>query len=156
MLTVGPARDEDIDALIELEAALFAQDAGVHDPFSDPTWPRREGRQDFEDLMASPEGLVLAAWHGGAVVGLLAGYAAASSPTRQPVEYAILRTMFVVEDARRMGTASQLIKAFLGWAQERGCVEAHVDHYSANEGAGRLYEAAGFTARSVSRVLPLI
>lgn len=155
MIAVGLARREDLDALIELEAALFAEDAGRHDPFSDPTWPRREGRQDFEDLMASPAGLVLGAWQDDVVVGLLAGYAVASSATRQPVEYAILRTMYVAEDARRLGVATKLIERFLDWARTRGCAEAHVDHYVANESAGRLYEGTGFAARSTSRVFPL-
>ena len=53
MITVVEAEPSQIDALIELEAALFVEDAGRHDPFSDPTWPRREGRKDFEDLISS-------------------------------------------------------------------------------------------------------
>ena len=155
MLSVGEAAPSEIDALLRLEAALFLEDAGRHDPFSDPTWPEREGRQDFEDLIASPSGIVLAARSSYEVVGLLAGYATQSSPTRQPMEYAVLRTMYVARSARRHGVATRLTERFLEWARERGCVEAHVDHYAANRAAGVLYERCGFEPRSVSRALTL-
>ena len=155
MITVVEADVSQMDALIELEAALFVEDAGRYDPFSDPTWPHREGRRDFEDLISSPDGILLAACRGNDIVGLLAGYATESSPTRQPVEYAVLRTMYVAEDARRQGVAAMLTGRFLDWARSRGCAEAHVDHYAANDAAGALYESCGFEKRSVSRALRL-
>ncbi len=65
MLDVSEATSSEIDQLVELEAALFVEDAGRHDPFSDTTWPSREGREDFENLMASPDCIVLAARHSG-------------------------------------------------------------------------------------------
>ncbi len=155
MIEVQQATTSQIDRLIELEAALFVEDAGRHDPFSDPSWPSREGRRDFEDLIASPDAIVLTAHRSGDIVGLLAGYAQKSSPTRQPVEYAVLRTMFVAENARREGVGAMLTERFLEWARARECVEAHVDHYAANNKAAALYERCGFERRSVSRVLPL-
>ncbi len=145
----------EIGRLVELEAALFVEDAAQHDPYSDPTWPAREGRKDFENLIASPDGIVLAAQSSGSIIGLLAGYAAKASSTRQPVEYAVLRTMYIDESARREGAALKLIDGFLVWARERGCAEAHVDHYAANGAAEALYERCGFKARSVSRALKL-
>ncbi len=155
MITVGEAEPSQIGDLIELEAALFVEDAGRHDPFSDPTWPQREGREDFENLIASPDGIVLAACRDSDAVGLLAGYATTASPTRQPVQYAVLRTMYVAEDVRRQGVAVRLTERFLEWARARGCAEAHVDHYAANSAAGALYERCGFKTRSVSRALRL-
>ena len=155
MIDVGEATSGEIDALVELESALFEEDAGRHDPYADTTWPRREGRQDFENLMASPDGVVLVARRSGVAVGLLAGYAARSSPTRQPVEYAVLRTLYVSAVERRLGAATMLTDRFVAWARGRGCVEAHVDHYAANRAAAQFYERAGFAARSVSRSLQL-
>lgn len=38
--------------LVALESALFATDAVAHEPLADPTWPEREGRRDFERLLA--------------------------------------------------------------------------------------------------------
>jgi len=134
---------------------LFLEDAGQQDPYADPTWPAREGRKDLEDLIASPDGIVLAARSSGDFVGLLAGYAAKASPTRQPVEYAVLRTLYVAPGVRREGVAMMLTERFVDWARARGCVEAHVDHYAANAAAAALYTKRGFEARSVSRALKL-
>ena len=155
MITVSEATPGDIDQLVELEICLFAEDAGNHDPFADVTWPSREGSKDFEDLLASPDGIVIAARRSDEVVGFLAGYIQQSSPTRLPVEYAVLRSMYVSQNERRTGAATLLAKRFLAWARNRGCAEAHVDHYVANEGAAALYERCGFKARSVSRALTL-
>ncbi len=155
MIEVHQANPSEIDTLIELEGDLFVEDAGQHDPFADPTWPAREGRKDLEDLIASPDAIVLTAVRPDDIVGLLVGYAQKSSPTRQPVEYAVLRTMFVTDSARGQGVGSALIDHFVAWARERGCVEAHVDHYAANTRAASLYQRHGFRPRSVSRALSL-
>jgi len=155
MITVNPAVATDIEAMIGLESALFIEDAGVHDPHADTTWPQREGRKDFEQLLGSADSLVLVAKQGDEAVGFLAGYATKSSPTRQPVEYAVLRSLYVDVSARRRGVARQLSERFIDWARDRGCVEAHVDHYAANAGAGTLYGELGFAPRSVARTLTL-
>lgn len=156
MISVEPASAADIDALIKLESALFIEDAGVHDPHADTTWPQREGRKDFEELLGSADSLLLMAKQDQAAIGFLAGYATKSSPTRQPVEYAILRSIYVDLAARRLGAARQLSEHFIGWARDRGCVEAHVDHYAANAGAASLYGDLGFAPRSIARSLTLL
>lgn len=155
MITVEPASVADIDALIELESALFNEDAGAHDPHADTTWPQREGRKDFQQLLASAESLLLVARQGDTEVGFLAGYITKSSPTRQPVEYAVLRSLYVDIAARRLGVARELSEQFIQWARDRGCVEAHVDHYAANAGAASLYGELGFAPRSIARSLTL-
>ncbi len=155
MIDVRLAATSDIEDLIELESALFAEDAGQHDPHADITWPEREGRKDFEDLVASPDSVLLVATMAGKAVGFLVGYAAHSSSTRQPIQYAVLRSLYVSPDVRRGGLAQSLIDVFLTWARERGCAEAHVDHYEANAGAGALYEGLGFRPRSIARTLAL-
>ena len=78
-----------------------------------------------------------------------------ASATRQPLKYAVLRTMYVAERARRQGAAMMLTARFLDWAPKRGCAEAHVDHYAANLAAAALYARCGFEARSVSRAFKL-
>lgn len=155
MITIDPATSADIDVLIELESALFIEDAGANDPFADTTWPAREGREDFEQLLGSPTSLVLIARHNSISCGFLAGYATPSSATRLAVEYAILRSLYVDRPARRLGAARQLSERFIEWARDRGCAEAHVDHYATNDTAGSLYDELGFKPRSVSRSLTL-
>jgi GNAT superfamily N-acetyltransferase len=63
--------------------------------------------------------------------------------------------MYVDPDQRNHGIGQLLAERFLAWARSNGCVEAHVDSYSANAGAQRFYERIGFIARSVSRAIPL-
>lgn len=154
-MAVKKATAADIEALIRLESALFAEDAGVHDPLADITWPEREGRDDFEQLINSPDCLVLVAWAGAEAVGFLAGYQADSSPTRQPVRYGVLRSLFVTPAARRTGAARQLCEEFIDWSRGGNCVEVTVDHYVANNSAGRLYESLGFTPQSLTRTFRL-
>jgi ribosomal protein S18 acetylase RimI-like enzyme len=155
MITVDPAAREDIVRLVELEAGLFREDAGRHDPFADTAWPAREGRQDFERLLANPQALVLVARDDVTVVGHLVGYLSESSPSRQPVTYGVLRSLYVEPAHRNSGVGSRLATAFVAWAQANGCAEAHVESYAANGGAQRFYARHGFEAVSVSRTLPL-
>jgi GNAT superfamily N-acetyltransferase len=155
MTLVERAGINDIAALVALETKLFLEDAGQHDQYTDVTWPTREGHRDFERLLADPNALVLAARHGGEVVGYLDAYISESSPSRKPVRYAVLRSMYVNSDLRRQGVGHLLVERFTTWARSGGCVEAYVDSYVANGAAQNFYEQLGFTSRSLSRVLPL-
>lgn len=155
MITVGIASDAELDRLVDLEASLFHEDAGRHDQYADVTWPRRDGRADFERLLRDPHALVLVASIDSSIVGHLVAYLAKSAPTRQPVTYAVLRSMYVEPAQRNNGIGQLLTERFLGWARVNDCAEAHVDSYSANTGAQRFYERIGFIAQSVSRAMPL-
>jgi ribosomal protein S18 acetylase RimI-like enzyme len=155
MITVEPAAREDIVRLVELESGLFREDAGRHDPFADTTWPDREGRQDFERLLANPQALVLVARDGVTVVGHLVGYLSESSPTRQAVTYGVLRSLYVDVEHRNSTVGARLTEEFIAWARQHGCAEALVESYSANRAAQRFYDRLGFEPRSVSRALRL-
>jgi len=155
MIEVLVATESDVDAVIELESRLFAEDSGVHEPYADVGWPAREGAEDFADLLANPDAVVLLARDDSDAVGLLMAYAATAGSTRKPVRYAVLRSMYVAHGHRRTGVARALIEEFLGWARRRECVEAQVNHYVANEPAGTLYERFGFEPHSLDRVLHL-
>jgi diamine N-acetyltransferase len=155
MIAVEPATPDDITRLVELEEDLFREDAGRHERFADVTWPAREGHDDFVRLLANPSALVLHARADGVTVGLAVGYLQQSSPTRLPVTYGVLRSLFVEPSHRNAGVGSQLTEAFVSWASANGCAEAHVESYAANEGAQRFYARRGFEVVSVSRARPL-
>ncbi len=155
MSTIGTATIDDIDVLVEQGAALFVEDAGRYDTFIDFTWSGRAGRTDFERLIASDDCLVIVARHDAGVVAHLVGYIHDASPTRQPVKYANLRSLYVAPASRRQGVADQLTHAFVDWARAKGCAEAHVDSYARNEPAQRLYERHGFVIRTTARALGL-
>ena len=155
MFTIEAATIDDIDVLVEQSGALFLEDAGRYDTFIDFTWSEREGRADFERLIASDDCLVLVARAGREAVAHLVGYIHAASPTRQPVTYANLRSLYVAPTSRRQGVGDALTQAFVNWARAEGSAEAHVDAYAANEPAQRLYERHGFLVRSTARALGL-
>lgn len=155
MTIIEPATRDDIDRLVELEAGLFREDAGRHERFADVTWPEREGRDDFEHLLANPSALVLVARAGSVVVGHAVGYLHQSAPTRLPVTYAVLRSLYVDVGQRDAGVGSQLARAFISWSRANGSAVAHVENYVANEGARRFYERHGFEALSMSMALHL-
>jgi ribosomal protein S18 acetylase RimI-like enzyme len=155
VVSVERAQEADIDQLVELETGLFAEDAGVHDEFADVTWPAREGAGDFITLLGSSESVVLVARADDGVVGFVAGYRSSSSPSRQPVTYGVLRSIYVDKAARGSGVGRALVTEFVEWARSGGCAEVVVDSYVKNVGAGRLYEGSGFVAQSMSRRLRL-
>ena len=155
MVRIDHASLADLPALVALESRLFEEDAARYDTFIDLSWSAREGSSDFERRIASDDCLVVVARQEAEVVGHLVGYTSASSPTRLPSTYANLRSLYVLPDHRRQGVADLLVDRFLSWARERGCAEAHVDHYALNDSAQRLYERRGFAVRSVSRVVEL-
>jgi ribosomal protein S18 acetylase RimI-like enzyme len=155
MVTIRTAENSDLDELVRLEGELFATDAAAHEPLADPTWPTREGRRDFERLLADNQCLVLVADLDGATIGLLVGYLAGSSPTRLPSTYAVLRSLYVDTARQRQGVGTALVDAFVRWARTHDCAEAHVDAYAANVGAHAFYERHGFAVRSISRALTL-
>lgn len=154
MIVIEHAGADDIGTLVALESKLFVEDAGRHDKFADVTWPEREGHRDFARLLADAACSVLVARDDGEVVGYLAGYVS-SSPTRQPVTHAVLRSLYVEGDRRRQGIGHLLTERFVAWARQNGCVEAHVESYTANGPAQQFYERHGFAPQSLSRVLPL-
>lgn len=154
MIVIEHAGADDVGTLVALESKLFVEDAGRHDKFADVTWPEREGHRDFARLLADAACSVLVARDDDEVVGYLVGYVS-SSPTRQPVTHAVLRSLYVERDRRRQGIGHLLTERFVAWARENGCVEAHVESYTANGAAQQFYERHGFTPQSLSRVLPL-
>ena len=149
---IEPARLDDVEALVELESRLFAEDAGVHDVFADVTWPAREGAADYRRLLDSDQCSVFVARRDGVgdAVGMVVGYISRSGPTRRPITSAHLRSMYVLPAQRRRGLAGRLTDAFLAWAGASGCDEAVVDSYFDNPAARALYESKGFVPQSVS------
>ena len=155
MIDVRRAEVMDVSQFVDLQIALFEQDAGIYGSFADLSWPVRQGAADFETLMASASSIVLIAESDEEAIGFLVGYVSEPTPTRAPVNFAILRSLFVAEAQRGQGAGGALCTRFVDWARDVGCVEAHVDAYAANEGAQRFYERHGFAARSISRARSL-
>lgn len=142
----GPA---DVPGLVELSAALFAEDGARRDRLRNAGWPQDNGRPWIEDLLTSPDALVLvAAGSGGQAVGHLIGhfYAASAMWTGPRTE---LVSMYVSPRYRGRNLGGRLVEEFFGWSRERGASRFHVSAYAANEAAIRFYRRHGFTPLSV-------
>jgi GNAT superfamily N-acetyltransferase len=139
----------DVDAVVALNAALFREDSGQRDPFTDQTWPQREGRAYFADLLADPDSVCYLATCDDAPVGYLVGRLAKPSSVR-PVRVAELESMYVHEPYRGAGLGAKLVERFLDWARANGATRAGVVAYAANQRAIAFYQRAGFEPRSLS------
>jgi ribosomal protein S18 acetylase RimI-like enzyme len=64
------------------------------------------------------------------------------------VERGHVADLGVIQDARRMGVGSALMRAGEGWARERGLPVLSLDLWATNEHARAFYETLGYSAES--------
>lgn len=149
-VVIEQAGADDLDGLVALEAGLFREDAGVHDPAVDPHWPDKHGRDDFARLIEDDHVCVLIARDGGGPVAHLVGYLVEPTSVRPGHRIATIRSLFVAEPARRHGVARDLVERFSRWARTGdGASSITVMAYDGNAAARMLYEQLGFRTTSV-------
>ncbi|HEV7897726.1 MAG TPA: GNAT family N-acetyltransferase [Planosporangium sp.] len=147
-VTIRTAGRRDLDVVVALAVALFAEDAGQRDPYTDLDWPRREGREYFGGLLTGPTTRCWLAEVDGTVAGSLVGRISRESTVR-PVRMAELESMYVRPEYRGAGVGAALVAQFFEWARRRGAKRATVTAYAANDRALAFYTRNGFTPRSV-------
>ena len=145
---VRRAGADDVADIVELSSALFREDAGQRDPFTNLGWPEEEGWEYFAGLVAGDLSLCLLAGSADGVVGYLAGYVRERTVLR-PVKVAELESMYVQGGYRGQGVGARMVDEFLEWAALRGAERALVTAYAANELAIRFYRGMGFRPKSV-------
>ncbi|MEV6627386.1 GNAT family N-acetyltransferase [Amycolatopsis sp. NPDC051106] len=143
-MTVSVGVTEEVPELVKSAEALFAEDAGSHDPRMDLGWPAREGAAYYQGLVADEDALCLLARSDGEVAGHLIGRLRPISTLRPGAVRAVLESMQVAADRRREGVGQALVSAFVAWARDRGANELTVQAYADNEGAQAFYRAQGF------------
>jgi GNAT superfamily N-acetyltransferase len=147
-VTIRPAVPADVRDLVRLSAALFTEDGGTRDRYTDVGWPERAGVGYFTAVVA---GHTTACWVAGSpdgVVGYLVGRDMGGSDTR-PVHVVELESMYVRPGHRGAGTGAALVERFRRWAATRGAGRLAVSAFAANEGALRFYRRLGFVDHSV-------
>jgi GNAT superfamily N-acetyltransferase len=147
-MRIRPAVAADLPVVVRFAGGLFAEDAGTRDPYSDPSWPDREGADYYGAALVDDRTRVLIA-DDGEPRGYLLGRLRPPNPTRPGVAFAELESMFVAAGHRSAGIGEQLVEAFAEWARERGVDALLVSAYAANGGARRFYERAGFAEHSI-------
>ncbi len=142
-MNIRQATEDDVLAIVQLNHALFQEDAGQRDAAVNLEWAQAHGRAHFRRLMAREGGLCLLAIEAGEVVGYLAGYVCRSSDYTL-VPTAELESMFVQATSRSQGIGTVLAQRFLSWAQENGAVRILVTAYAANEGVVQMAHCADY------------
>lgn len=130
-LRLRPMTQADLPGVLELEDALFAEEA----------WSRRMLAGELEQQPTSRHYLV--AEEGGA----LAGYAGLLCAGQQ----ADVLTIAVATSRWGRGIGSQLLVALLTEARRRACTEVFLEVRSDNMRAQRLYKWWGFTEIGIRR-----
>jgi ribosomal protein S18 acetylase RimI-like enzyme len=133
---------------VALAAALFAEDAGAHDEYTDLEWPAREGREYFGGLLDGPASRCFVAEVDGTVCGLLIGRITRDTTVR-PTRAAELESMYVRPGYRSAGVGSALMAEFMDWARARGAKLAGVTAFAANDRAIAFYRRHGFAPKSL-------
>ena len=149
-LTIARVSTETLDAFVESVAGLFAEDAGVHDPTMDTTWPEREGRDYYRGILDDEKSLCLLATTDGRPAGHLVGHLPGPRSLHPGEVIAELVSMRVADHARRTGVGSALIDEFRKWAAENGVTQANVTAFANNSRAISFYQSNGFVPHELT------
>jgi GNAT superfamily N-acetyltransferase len=147
-VTIRPATPADLADLVRLSAALFAEDGGTRDRYTDVGWPARAGARYFTAVVAGDTTACWVADVADGVAGYLVGRDMGTSETR-PVHVVELESMYVRPAHRGGGIGTGLVGRFRDWAVSRGAGRLAVSAFASNEGALRFYRRSGFTDHSV-------
>jgi RimJ/RimL family protein N-acetyltransferase len=131
--TVRPAREADLDALVELYAAVAEEGRWIG---AEAPVDRERRRQRFAEQLHSDSTVMLVADAGGQLVGQLglhvAGYGVADLG------------MLVAQGWRRRGVGSALLTAGIDRARQAGAHKISLQVWPHNRAAIALYERFGF------------
>lgn len=132
-VTVRPAREEDLDAVVEMYAAVAEEGRWI--AAEGPVDRERRRRRLAEDLQRD-NAVMLVADGGGELVGqlglVLANYGVADLG------------MLVADGWRRRGVGSALLRAGIDWARQAGGHKVALQVWPHNRAAIALYERFGF------------
>ena len=145
MITVRPARQTDLAAIVELWETLMAAhlplheelyQTEVHGPDSYRAWVRRH--------MDDRRGVVLVAEYQQSTVGYVLGAQGARSPVFSVRRVGMIFDLSVASGARRKGIGSRLVEAVREKFQDMGIRHMQVNFDPRNESASRFWARQGF------------
>jgi len=141
-MEIGPARTDEVDALVAAYEWLFAP------PGSRPAqWDPGRAREALLEAIAAAGASVLVAREDGAVIGLCTVYDDIRS-----VRFgrrAWVEDLAVDPAQRSRGAGKRLLDAAKDWARSRGATHLELDSADAREAAHRFYDRERPSWRSV-------
>lgn len=135
--------------VVRLSTALFAEDAGAYDKYTDQGWPQREGAAYFAGVVGGERTRCWLAEVDGRPVASLVGRVLRENSLR-PVRVADLESIYVLPGHRGAGIGSALVARFQAWAREQEAERTSVTAYAANTAAITFYQRHGFSPKSVT------
>lgn len=139
-VVVRPAREQDLDAIVELFAEVAAEGRWIG---TEPPVDRDRRRRRLAETLDQDREVVLVAEAGGRIIGQLgmdlAGYGVADLG------------MLVSEGWRGRGVGSALLRAGIEWARGAGAHKVALQVWPHNAAALALYEKFGFQREGLLR-----
>ncbi|HUR16333.1 MAG TPA: GNAT family N-acetyltransferase [Candidatus Limnocylindrales bacterium] len=147
-LTIRPAENSDIPALLELDPVLPTH-SGQSPVFSPvPIPPREESAAEIEQDLSDNRFQSFVAERGGHVIATATAVSLdmsnSWSPLMRPVSCGFLGFAAVLPHARGLGAGRALADAVLAWSRDQGFEWVATDWRSTNLEANRTWRAAGF------------
>jgi GNAT superfamily N-acetyltransferase len=140
---------KELKTIINLNHALFQEDAGTRDPFTNLNWPYEEGKKHFTKRIKGENNVCLLAEKNNEVIGYITGYIK-KPDTLRPIKIAELESMFVKEKHRNKGVGKLLFKEFKKWSKGKRAERISVTAYSANKKAVNFYKKLRFEPKSLT------
>jgi RimJ/RimL family protein N-acetyltransferase len=137
---VRPAREQDLDPIVDLFAAVAAEGRWIG-----TEWPfdRERRRQALAEALDDERSALLVADAGGPLVGQLSMWLA---------RYGVADLgMLVAEGWRGRGVGGALLRAGIDWARQAGAHKVGLQVWPHNRAAIALYEKFGFQREGVLR-----
>jgi ribosomal protein S18 acetylase RimI-like enzyme len=156
-LLVREARAADYGALSEVFSEIDALHRGsLPHVFRAPDGPARS-EEHLASVIADQNAAVLVAQSGAEIVGLVEVFLreAPEISIMVPRRFAVVDTLIVKEDFRRLGIGRALMQRAHQWAQARGASQVELTVWEFNSGAKAFYESLGYstTRRTMYREL---
>jgi len=150
------ARAEDLPALCALGAAVSRfHHAALPDVFARPDDPERDAAI-WAQAIEREDSIAVVAERGPEVIGFAtATLADEDVGVFLPRRYCCLGVMGVVPAERGRGVGRALVAAVEQWAREHSAAEVHINVWTFNETAARLYAQLGYAPRTQLMVKPL-
>ncbi|TWI57371.1 ribosomal protein S18 acetylase RimI-like enzyme [Pseudomonas duriflava] len=147
---------EDIPAIRRLRQLLNVQHhAALPEVFALPE-TAQQGEPSEKRLIGAEKARAFVAEDKGEIVGFVIVYLVDERHAfYQPIRYAFVESICVVESCRGQGIGRELMTKAERWAIENGAVDLRLNVWAFNEAARRLYEALGYEVRSLAMGKPL-
>jgi GNAT superfamily N-acetyltransferase len=140
-------RNSTMDDLEEIQAlsALLTKQEFEYNSNIDLSWPFSEDhKKTYAQFIDQENFISLVACLDDKIIGYLVGYIQESSISRSARNIANLDNMFILQEFRRQGVGSMLVKRFFSWAKLCNVDTVAVGAFVPNEKAVSFYKKNGF------------